>query len=42
MPNTLIATRAGWVADPASVIEAVQSALREAFKNPEYDRAALL
>ena len=28
MPNTLIATRAGWIADPAPVIEAVQSALR--------------
>ena len=27
MPNTLIATRAGWITDPAAVIDAVQSAL---------------
>jgi phenylpyruvate tautomerase PptA (4-oxalocrotonate tautomerase family) len=42
MPNTLIATRAGWITDPAAVIEAVQSALREAFKIPEYDRTLRL
>ncbi len=32
MPNTLIATRTGWINDPAAVIEAVQSALMEAIK----------
>jgi hypothetical protein len=42
VPNTLIATRAGWITDPASVIEAVQSALREALKIPEGDRALRL
>jgi hypothetical protein len=42
MPNTLIATRAGWVTDPATVIEAVQSALREALKIPEGDRTLRL
>jgi hypothetical protein len=25
MPNTLIATRSGWITDPAAVIDAVQS-----------------
>ena len=42
MPNTLIATRAGWVTDPATVIEAVQYALREALKIPEGDRTLRL
>ena len=42
MPNPLIATRAGWVTDPATVIEAVQSALREALKIPEGDRTLRL
>ena len=42
MPNTLIATRADWIADPAAVIEAVQSALREALKIPEHDRTVRL
>jgi len=42
MPNTLIATRAGWIKDPAAVIEAVQQALREALKIPEYDRTLRL
>ena len=42
MPNTLIATRSGWIADPAAVIEAVQSALREALKIPEWDRTLRL
>jgi phenylpyruvate tautomerase PptA (4-oxalocrotonate tautomerase family) len=42
MPNTLIATRAGWITDPAAVIEAVQSALREALKIPEHDRTLRL
>ncbi len=42
MPNTLIATRAGWITDPAAVIDAVQSALREALKIPEWDRTLRL
>jgi phenylpyruvate tautomerase PptA (4-oxalocrotonate tautomerase family) len=42
MPNTLIATRAGWVTDPAAVIDAIQSALREALKIPEADRTLRL
>src|ERR1700686_3772182 len=42
MPNTLIATRAGWITDPAAVIDAVHSALREALKIPEWDRTLRL
>ena len=42
MPNTLIATRAGWISDPGAVIDAVQSALREALKIPEGDRTLRL
>jgi phenylpyruvate tautomerase PptA (4-oxalocrotonate tautomerase family) len=42
MPNTLIATRSGWITDPAAVIEAIQSALREALKIPEADRTLRL
>jgi len=42
MPNTLIATRAGWITDPAKVIDAVQSALQEALKIPEWDRTLRL
>jgi len=42
MPNTVIATRTGWITDPAAVIEAVQSALREALKIPEHDRTLRL
>ena len=42
MPNTLIATRAGWITDPAAVIDAVQSALRQALKIPEWDRTLRL
>ena len=42
MPNTLIATRSGWITDPAAVIDAVQSALRETVKIPEWDRALRL
>jgi hypothetical protein len=42
MPNTLIATRSGWITDPAAVIDAIQSALREAFKIPEGDRTLRL
>jgi hypothetical protein len=42
MPNTLIATRFGWITDPAALIDAVQSALREALKIPEADRTLRL
>jgi phenylpyruvate tautomerase PptA (4-oxalocrotonate tautomerase family) len=42
MPNTLIATRSGWIDDTAAVIDAVQSALREALKIPEADRTLRL
>jgi phenylpyruvate tautomerase PptA (4-oxalocrotonate tautomerase family) len=42
VPNTLIATRSGWITDAAAVIEAVQSALREALKIPEADRTLRL
>ena len=42
MPNTLIATRSGWIGDPVAVIDAVQSALREALKIPEGDRTLRL
>jgi len=42
VPNTLIATRSGWVTDPAAVVDAVQSALREALKIPEWDRTLRL
>jgi phenylpyruvate tautomerase PptA (4-oxalocrotonate tautomerase family) len=42
MPNTLIATRSGWITDPAAIIDAVQSALREALKIPEWDRTLRL
>ena len=42
MPNTLIATRAGWITDHGAVIDAVQSALREALKIPERDRTLRL
>jgi phenylpyruvate tautomerase PptA (4-oxalocrotonate tautomerase family) len=42
MPNTLTVTRAGWITDPAVVIDAVQSALRETLKIPEWDRTLRL
>jgi phenylpyruvate tautomerase PptA (4-oxalocrotonate tautomerase family) len=42
VPNTLIATRPGWITDPAAVIDAVQSALRQALKIPEWDRTLRL
>ncbi len=42
MPNTLIATRAGWITDPAAVIDAVHAALHEALKTPEWDRTLRL
>jgi phenylpyruvate tautomerase PptA (4-oxalocrotonate tautomerase family) len=42
MPNTTIETRSGWVADAPAVIDAVQSALREALRLPEWDRTLRL
>ena len=42
MPNTMIETRAGWIDDPSAVIEAVQAALREALRLPEWDRTLRL
>jgi hypothetical protein len=42
VPDTLIATRAGWVTDPTALIDAVHPALREALKIPEADRTLRL
>ncbi|EKE76429.1 tautomerase family protein [Oceanibaculum indicum] len=42
MPNTLIATRSGWIRDPYAVIDAVHDALQEALKIPEWDRTVRL
>ena len=42
MPNTRIETRAGWITDASAVIEAVQAALREALRLPEWDRTLRL
>jgi hypothetical protein len=42
MPNTTIETRTGWIADASTMIEAVQSALREALHIPERDRTLRL
>jgi phenylpyruvate tautomerase PptA (4-oxalocrotonate tautomerase family) len=42
MPNTTIETRTGWIADAKAVIEAVQSALHEALRLPEWDRTLRL
>ncbi len=42
MPNTTIETRAGWVTDAPAVIEAVQAALREALRLPDWDRTLRL
>ena len=42
MPNTLIATRAGWITDPAAITGAIQSALQEALRIPEWDRTLRL
>jgi phenylpyruvate tautomerase PptA (4-oxalocrotonate tautomerase family) len=42
MPNTTIETRTGWIDDPSAVIEAVQAALREALRLPEWDRTLRL
>ncbi len=42
MPNTIIETRSGWITDAPAVIDAVQSALREALRIPEWDRTLRL
>jgi hypothetical protein len=42
MPNTLIATRAGWITEPEAIIAAIHKALREALKIPEADRTLRL
>jgi phenylpyruvate tautomerase PptA (4-oxalocrotonate tautomerase family) len=42
MPNTKIETRSGWIDDASAVIDAVQSALREALRLPEWDRTLRL
>jgi phenylpyruvate tautomerase PptA (4-oxalocrotonate tautomerase family) len=42
MPNTTIETRKGWVADAPAVIDAVQSALCEALRLPQWDRTLRL
>ena len=42
MPNTTIETRTGWIADASTMMEAVQSALREALLLPEWDRTLRL
>jgi phenylpyruvate tautomerase PptA (4-oxalocrotonate tautomerase family) len=42
MPNTTIETRTGWITDAPAVIAAVQSALREALRLPEWDRTLRL
>jgi phenylpyruvate tautomerase PptA (4-oxalocrotonate tautomerase family) len=42
MPNTTIETRAGWITDAPAVIDAVQAALREALRLPEWDRTLRL
>jgi len=42
MPNTTIETRTGSVTDASAVIEAVQSALREALLLPDWDRTLRL
>jgi phenylpyruvate tautomerase PptA (4-oxalocrotonate tautomerase family) len=42
MPNTTIETRTGWITDASAVIEAVQSALRDALRLPEWDRTLRL
>jgi phenylpyruvate tautomerase PptA (4-oxalocrotonate tautomerase family) len=42
MPNILIETRAGWVTDPAAVIDAVHSAVQRVLKLPDWDRTVRL
>jgi phenylpyruvate tautomerase PptA (4-oxalocrotonate tautomerase family) len=42
MPNTTIATRTGWITDAPAVIDAVQAALRESLRLPEWDRTLRL
>jgi len=42
MPNTRIETRAGWIVDAQAVIDAVQGALRDTLRLPEWDRTLRL
>jgi phenylpyruvate tautomerase PptA (4-oxalocrotonate tautomerase family) len=42
MPNTTIETRTGWIDDPAAVINAVQRALQEVLRLPEWDKTLRL
>ena len=42
MPNTKIETCSGWIDDASMVINAVQSALRDALQLPEWDRTLRL
>ena len=42
MPNTMIETRTGWIGDASALIDAVQAALREALRLPEWDRTVRL
>ena len=42
MPNTTIETRTGWITEASAVIDAVQSALRDALRLPEWDRTLRL
>jgi phenylpyruvate tautomerase PptA (4-oxalocrotonate tautomerase family) len=37
MPNILLETRAGWVTDPAAVIDAVHSVVQRVLKLPDWD-----
>lgn len=42
MPNTRIETRTGWIVDAPAVIDAVQSALRDVLRLPDWDRTLRL
>lgn len=42
MPNTRIETRTGWIVDAQAVIDAVQSALRDVLRLPDWDRTLRL
>jgi hypothetical protein len=38
----MIATRSGWITDPAAVLDAVHGAVRDALKLPDWDRTVRL
>lgn len=42
MPNTKIETRSGWIEDAPAIINAVQSALRDVLRLPDWDRTLRL